>query len=78
MSMEEYAEIATRENGDHRDHDEKGRVKPAHMTDRELAVETVTRLRSLEDGLEALMTQVGPSLQAMQNGPLGRMLGAGK
>jgi hypothetical protein len=50
-----------------------GRVFVAQMTDREMAEETLTLLRGLSDGMTALMTQIGPVMEQMQNSPLMKM-----
>lgn len=74
MSIEEYAEA----QHNHRTRDEKGRDVVQEMTDREIAVETLTLMRGLSDGMLELMEQVGPTMQAMQNGPLGKFFGGGR
>lgn len=78
MSIEEYATAAVNEH-DHRVRDEKGRVKGMHlMTDREISEETLQLLRGLSDGMQEIMQQVGPTMQAMQSGPLGKLFGGGR
>lgn len=75
MSMQEYAEAAEHDHADKRDRDDKGRIIVAQLTDREISVETLTLLRGLSDGMSEVMAQIGPTMAAMQSGPLGRILG---
>lgn len=79
MSINEYADAAhANAANDHRQRDNMGRLLPETMTDREIAEETLSTLRQMSDQLGELAVQVGPSLQTMMNGPLARLLGAGK
>jgi hypothetical protein len=48
--------------------DEKGRILPEHMSDRELLIETVTVLRAVGD---ALAPMLDPEIARM--GPIGMM-----
>lgn len=48
--------------------DEKGRALPAHMTDRELAEETVLTLRAIADAVSDAFSQ-------LQTHPMAKMLG---
>ena len=76
MTMDEYAAATAAQNGsDTRTVDENGRLDTFGMTDREIAEETLRLLRGLSDGMTAIMEQIAPTLTAMKETPIGRMMG---